>query len=67
MKNGEITWTRHGAFISGKAISNSGKEICITEANTRKGRYFTVYVAGDERQAATRATIEEVNRIIRTR
>ena len=67
MKQNEITWTQHGMFMSGMAVSASGKKVCITEAMTKKGKYYTVFVEGDKRNAATRATIEEVNRIIAIR
>lgn len=67
MKEIKIEWEVHGMWTSGKAVSKSGKKVLITEAATKKGRYYTVFVEGDERNAATRATLREVHRIIETR
>lgn len=63
----KIKWRQNGMFRSGSAVSASGKRVAVTEAMTQKGKYYTVFVEGDKRNAATRATIEEVNRIIATR
>lgn len=65
--NPKIEWTTHGMWTSGKALSASGKQVFITEAATKKGKYFAVYVEGDTKKAATRATLQEVYRIINTR
>ena len=67
MNEPEIKWTKCGMWTRGEATTASGKKVAITEAVTKKGKYYTVFVEGDSRQAATRATLQEVHRIINTR
>ena len=67
MKDIKIEWKKSGIWTYGTAITRSGKRASIGEAVTKKGRYWTVFIEGDERHAATRANLGTVYKILETR
>ena len=63
----KIEWTKSG---TGYAETKSGKKaiICETMATGRRRRqYYSLFIAGDKTNAATRATLEKIVAILNER
>lgn len=67
----KIEWKYAGGYKSGTATTKSGLRACIGTVMRTSGRsrkeLYTLYIEGDERNAATRATLETVMQILEAR
>ena len=69
MKDDRIKWEHesNSKHWYGLAITKSGKRCSINECDHMVGkRYFTVFIEGDKKHCATRATLEKVYQILDT-
>lgn len=65
----KIDWVGTAGFQQGYAVTKSGKNAYICQAYQTTGVkcYYSVFIEGDKRNAATRATIEKVQQILESR
>ena len=61
----QINWVRGFGY----AKTSSGKKACISPIYQTSvgGDYYSLYIEGDKRNAATRATLEKIQKILQSR
>lgn len=65
----EINWTSNGGYKCGYTTTKSGCKAFISQVQRTTGAkpLFSLFIEGDKRNVATRATLEKVNQILENR